>query len=117
MNRVELAEIVESTLVHFQGDRFALHAWVVMPDHVHAVVTPRTKTLAEIVRSWKSFSAHQINKVRGRKGRVWQVESFSHIVRNNADFERFVEYVERNPVEAGLCDASGSWPFSSARFR
>ena len=112
-----LAAIVETALLHFQGERFALHAWVVMPDHVHVIVTPFTHTLSEVLQSWKSFTAHRINQALGRSGTVWQSESFDHIVRSNADYERFVDYVERNPVEAGLCDAPADWPFSSARYR
>ncbi|MCP4903203.1 MAG: transposase [bacterium] len=112
-----LAAIVEAALLHFQEQRYALHAWVVMPDHVHLAVTPYTHTLAEVLRSWKSFASHRINDVLHRSGRVWQSESFDHIVRSNHDYERFVEYVERNPVKANLCSDPADWPFSSARFR
>jgi len=117
MSDPSLAAIVEAALLHFQGERIALHAWVVMPDHVHVVVTPLTHTLAEVIQSWKSFTAHQINRALGQSGRVWQSESFDHIVRSNDDYDRFVGYVDRNPVEAGLCAVPAEWPFSSARFR
>ena len=117
LSRPDLAGIVESSLVHFNEDRFALHAWVVMPDHVHVVVTPWTQTLAQIVKSWKSFSARLVNRARNSGGQVWQPEFFDHIVRSREDYERFVRYVEGNPVEAGLCQDPGAWPFSSARYR
>jgi len=114
----EVASIVESAVQHFQGDRYALSAWCVMPNHVHAVVTPYSgNTLSAILHSWKSYSAHGINKRLQRKGRVWEPESFDHLVRNERAFGQFVEYTENNPAAAGLCDRPEKWPFSSARFR
>lgn len=118
LKQPELAAIVEDALVFFQGERYALSAWVVMPNHVHAVVTPfDERTLSEILQSWKSFTAHEINRKLGRRGRLWQKESFDHLVRNAEGFERFVDYTERNPVAAGLVDRPADWQFSSARYR
>jgi REP element-mobilizing transposase RayT len=89
-----------------------------MPNHVHAVVTPFSGfALPEILHSWKSFTAHKINSVLGKNGRVWEEDSFDHIVRDENAFERFVIYTENNPVKAALCDRPESWAFSSARFR
>ncbi len=114
----ELASIVEKAFLHFQGKRYAISAWCVMPNHVHVVVTPFSGfTLSAILHSWKSFSAHEINSRLGRKGRLWEDETFDHLVRSELDFERFVCYTEMNPVTAGLCDHPAGWPFSSARFR
>ncbi len=113
-----LSRVVEGALLHFQEERYVLSAWCVMPNHVHVVVTPNVdRSLAEILQSWKSYSAHEINRRLGRRGKVWQKESFDHIVRNVAGFEKFVAYTERNPVEAGLVAHSSEWPFSSARHR
>ena len=112
------ASIVENALLHFQGERYALSAWSVMPNHVHVVVTPFAGlTLPKILHSWKSYSAHEINRVLARKGSVWEEESFDHLVRNEQAFEKFVLYTENNPVSAGLCERPEQWPFSSARFR
>ncbi len=114
----DLALIVEDALVHFQNERYMLSAWCVMPNHVHAVVTPYSGFgLSEILHSWKSFSAHRINASVGRKGRVWEKESFDHLVRHARSFEQFVDYTEANPVVAGLCDRPEQWLFSSARYR
>jgi len=113
----EIAEIVEETLLHFQGERYVLSAWCVMPDHVHVVVTPLDgRGLASILHSWKSFSAHRINALLARRGPVWQEESFDHVIRTRDAFRRFVEYVEANPSTAGLCERNEEWPFSSARY-
>lgn len=113
-----VASIVEDSMLHFQGSRYALSAWSVMPNHVHAMVTPYADhTLSGILHSWKSFSAHQINKHLGRTGSVWQKESFDHLVRDENSFQQFVAYTEENPVVAGLCRHPDEWPFSSARFQ
>ena len=112
------ASVVEDALLHFQGERYALSAWSVMPNHVHVVVTPFGGfTLPKILHSWKSYSAHEINRVLARKGSVWEVESFDHLVRDERAFDKFVFYTENNPVNAGLCERPEHWPFSSARFR
>jgi len=112
-----LAGMVEKTLLHFQAERYALSAWCVMPNHVHAVVTPFDgHGLTKILHSWKSYSAHEINRTLRREGSVWQKESFDHVVRNEVAFEKFVDYSELNPVAAGLVDRPEKWQFSSARF-
>jgi REP element-mobilizing transposase RayT len=113
-----LADIVESSLLHFQGRRYALNAWCVMPNHVHVIVTPLGDyALTKILQSWKGFTGNQINRRLNRSGPVWQKESFDHIVRNLNCYERFVSYVERNPVVAGLVSRPSDWQFSSARHR
>ena len=112
------ASVVENALLHFQGERYALSAWSVMPNHVHVVVTPFGGfTLPKILHSWKSYSAHEINRVLARKGSVWEEESFDHLVRDERAFDKFVFYTENNPVSAGLCERPEHWPFSSAKFR
>jgi REP element-mobilizing transposase RayT len=114
----EVASIVEDALLHFQGQRYSLSAWCVMPNHVHVVVTPYPgHVLPDILHSWKSFTAHRINSVLGREGRLWEEEFFDHLVRNERDFEKFVRYTEENPVAAGLCELPEDWPFSSSRYR
>ncbi len=118
LKQPEVARIAESAVLHFQGERYALSAWCVMPNHVHAVVTPfSNRDLSEILHSWKSFSAHEINKQVGGTGKVWQKESFDHLVRDEMGFQQFVVYTEENPVAAGLCRSPQEWPFSSARSR
>jgi len=114
---LEVATIVEETLLHFQGERYLLSAWCVMPDHVHTVVTPLDgRALSAVLQAWKSFSAHRINALLARNGPVWQEESFDHVIRTPEAFRRFVAYVEANPVAASLCEHQEEWPVSSARF-
>ena len=118
LKRPEVAGIVEKSLTHFQGDRYGLHAWVVMPNHVHAVLTPsKDHQLPDILHSWKSFTASRVNRLLGRSGRLWQRESFDHVVRSRESLLKLIHYTEENPVAAGLCRRAEDWPFSSARFR
>jgi REP element-mobilizing transposase RayT len=112
------ASIVESAVRHFHGERYELSAWCVMPNHVHVVATPYAgHELSSILHSWKSYSAHQINKYLNRHGQVWESESFDHLIRNESAFGKLVDYTENNPVVARLCTRPDEWPFSSARFR
>jgi ATP-dependent Clp protease ATP-binding subunit ClpA len=96
--RTELRQLVEAVLKHDDGKLYRLHEFVVMPNHVHVLVTPLGgHSLSEILQAWKSVSAHRLNKALGRKGEFWQKESFDHIVRNEAQFERLVAYIKNNP--------------------
>jgi REP element-mobilizing transposase RayT len=103
MNDPGIAGIVSSTLNHFHGTRYELLAWCVMPNHVHTVASPlQGHTLPEILHSWKSYSAKECNRALGRSGTFWQEESYDHLVRDQEDFRRVVEYTLENPVRAGL---------------
>jgi ATP-dependent Clp protease ATP-binding subunit ClpA len=97
--RPELRQIVEETLVRSDGKDYRLHEFIVMPNHVHVLVTPLGKhTLSEALQEWKSVSAHRINRVLGRSGEFWQKESFDHIVRDADAAEKFARYIRRNPL-------------------
>lgn len=99
----ENAELVSSTLRHFDGERYAFGDFEVMPNHLHVLVTPHgNHELSSILHSWKGFSARAINKRMMRFGSVWQQESFDHIVRSQAHFERFQKYIADNPLKAAL---------------
>ncbi len=103
MNDPRIAELVQSALLFFDGQRYDLVAWAVMPNHVHAVFVPRAKfDLAQILHSWKSYTSNQANGLLNRQGSFWQPEYFDHLIRDAADFERSVRYVLDNPKRAGL---------------
>jgi REP element-mobilizing transposase RayT len=95
-------DIVEGALRFFDGDRYRLGAFAIMPNHVHALVTPQGIALRDICYSWKHWTARQVNVARGASGELWQTESFDHIVRNEEHLTRFYEYVRQNPARAGL---------------
>ncbi|HEY1192001.1 MAG TPA: transposase [Gemmata sp.] len=112
-----IGAMVEAALLFFDCQRYYLHAWVIMPNHVHALFTSAPGwELSAILGSWKSFTAKEANKVLERTGRFWHEDYFDRYVRNAEHFALSVDYIERNPVKAGLCGAAGDWPFGSARF-
>ena len=111
--RPELKKIVEDALRHFDDDRYELGEFVVMPNHVHALVTPLNEhELSAILHSWKSYTATAINKRLGQAGAFWQKESFDHIVRSPASLEKFAQYIRDNPKVAAT---SSRLPSASKR--
>jgi len=103
MHRNDVAGAVAGALRHFEGVRYRLVAWCVMPNHVHAIVEPLAGfELPDILHSWKSFSAKEANRIIGRTGEFWQPEYYDHLIRDAQDFKRQVEYVLTNPARAGL---------------
>ncbi len=82
-----------------------------MPNHVHVVVQPMFgHELSEILHSWKSFSAHEANRVVNRDGEFWQKESYDHIIRDEDDLVRTIRYVRENPIKIGLENWRWVWP-------
>ena len=98
LKRRELSKIVADSLLYFDGDRYHIGDFVVMPNHVHLLVCLFSGTdLLKQCRSWKRFSAGKINKLLGRSGRFWQEESFDHLVRSPAQFCAIQHYIRDNP--------------------
>jgi REP element-mobilizing transposase RayT len=112
MKNGRVAELVTNALRHFEGRRYALAAWCVMPNHVHVVVQPFAgvaggpsmplSELPDILHSWKSFTAKETNALLRRSGDFWQAEYYDHLIRDSADFRHAVRYVLDNPIKAGL---------------
>jgi REP element-mobilizing transposase RayT len=101
--RPEVAAVVASALQTFDGIRYKLFAWCTMPNHVHVVFQPLgDRGLADILHSWKSFTAREAQRKFGINGAFWQREYYDHWVRDEEQFLRAVRYVEQNPARAGL---------------
>ena len=99
------AAVVADALKHFDGQRYRLIAWCVMPNHVHVVVQPLgAHTLESILHSWKSFTASAINKGLSKAGTLWMPESYDHLIRDQADLDHAVKYTWENPENAGWTD-------------
>jgi REP element-mobilizing transposase RayT len=93
---------------------FDLHAYVVMANHVHVLLTPKT-AVARILRGIKRKTAADANQILGRAGQqFWQEESYDHWCRTEREFARTKRYIELNPVKAGLVERPEEWPWSSA---
>ncbi len=103
LKKPEVAKLVADSFRKFDGDRYDLGEWVIMPNHVHLLVTPKAGCkLKEILHSWKSFTAHEICKLNGMDGQVWQHESYDHIVRSPEQLVHFENYIHANPEKAGV---------------
>jgi putative transposase len=113
-----IARLVEDAIMHFDGERYRLLGWCIMPNHVHVVVESADgHSLGAIVRSWKSFIANRANKVLGRSGPFWHRDYFDRFIRDEGHLSRTIDYVENNPVKAGLTSSAADWQWSSARRR
>ena len=93
---------------------YHLHAFVVMPNHVHLLMTPLVAA-SQAMQSLKRFTAREGNRILGLTGQpFWQDESYDRLVRNATEFERIWHYIEMNPVQAGLAATPGEFQWSSA---
>jgi REP element-mobilizing transposase RayT len=100
-----LRRFIVDTMHHFDGQRYELGCYVVMPNHVHVVVRPfddEDNALEYILQSWKRYAAREINASVQRSGSLWQEESFDRIIRDGEHLARVIHYVGSNPRKAGL---------------
>jgi len=109
-----------SDALHFNDDKkYLLHAYCIMPNHVHVLITPfanqtdMSKSLSEITHGWKRITSIRINEILNKQGTLWASESYDHVVRNETEFSRIIAYILNNPVKANLVknwqDWKGSW--------
>jgi len=115
-----VARYVQDSFLHFHGERYHLHAWCIMPNHVHVLLEPLTD-LAAIVQGWKSYTARwvlrrneELAQGTPAAARLWMREYWDRYIRDAGHYQRTVEYIHQNPVKAGLCNAVEDWPWSSA---
>lgn len=96
------------------GERYDLHEWVIMPNHVHLLVTPWCQ-VSWLLQTLKGRSARDANMLLARSGAFWQGESYDRLVRDAEEFRRIGTYIALNPVRAGLAKEpelyrwSGRW--------
>jgi type I restriction enzyme R subunit len=103
LKRPELSQIVANCLLHFDGDRYDLADFVVMPNHVHVLAAfPDEEAMLQQCDSWKHFTATKINRELGASGRFWQQDDFDHLVRSLEQFEYLRRYIAENPHRANL---------------
>ena len=114
LQRPEIAILVRSCLRHGDRSDYDLHAWVIMPNHVHLLLTPHNAVFS-FLRRLKGYSAREANRLLGRTGQpFWQDESYDHCVRSGEEFRRIERYIISNPVQAGLVRSVHEFPWSSA---
>jgi REP element-mobilizing transposase RayT len=109
------ARIVQESLFHDDGIRYSLHAWTVMPNHVHVLLTPvEGVALGTILATLKGVTSTSINRQLSQSGVLWQRDYFDRMIRDEEHFERVRRYIEWNAVKAGLTPDPAKWPWSSA---
>ncbi len=112
-----VALLVENAFIHFDQQRYDLMGWVVMPNHVHVLLAPRQEySLSQIVHSWKSYTAKEINTLLQRTGTLWQREYFDRYIRSEQHYYYALNYIHQNPVKAGLVERAEDWPYSSLKY-
>jgi len=111
-----IARVVADALLYGETVRrfYQLHAWVVMPNHVHTIFQPHV-AMPTIMRWLKGRTGRVANQILGRTGTpFWQDESFDHWIRSAEELRNLIECVEDNPVKAGLVGTKERWRWSSA---
>ena len=113
-----VADVVVEALHYRDGKVYDLAAFCIMPNHVHLICTPLPKEdgayhpLYRILQSLKRHTGRRANQILGRRGAFWQAENYDHVVRDERELERIVEYVIYNPVKAGLTADGVSWAWT-----
>ncbi|MBP3228611.1 MAG: transposase, partial [Bacteroidaceae bacterium] len=110
-----VADMVQQAILRRDGTLYRLIRWCIMPNHVHMLIEPLAGvSLSDIMRSLRSYTAHEANRILNRRGKFWMNEYFDRFIRNAAHFANVVDYIDHNPVRAGLCHSPERWPWSSA---
>ncbi len=110
-----VAEIVAEAMHYRDGKQYDLNAYTIMPNHVHMMMTllPDAPVLFKVMQHLKKNSAIKSNQVLGRTSlEFWEPESYDHIVRDEGEFYRILNYILQNPVKAGFVEAWQDWPFT-----
>jgi putative transposase len=131
LSNLSIAKTVRDALHYWDDRRYKLHRYVIMPNHVHILIEPLEITknddkdgqannlscvyqLSKIMQGLKGYSARKANEILRRKGKFWHDESFDHWIRSQGELEETCEYIDMNPVKAGLCKKPEDWRWSSA---
>jgi REP element-mobilizing transposase RayT len=114
LRRPSVAKMLEETLLRFNEQRYRMCAWVVMPNHVHALVELWDIPMGALLKAWKGASARAINQELGRAGELWQREYWDRYIRDADHYAKARHYIEWNPVKAGLVCEPQNWPHGSA---
>jgi REP element-mobilizing transposase RayT len=113
-----IASLMQDALLYFDGQRYGMLHWAIMPNHIHAMIRVEPGwSLSGIIHSWKSFTAREANKLLRTKGEFWQPDYFDRVMRDDRHYFATADYIENNPVKAGLCQLPEDWKSGSAYAR
>lgn len=115
LSHANVAELVEDAILHSDGKRYVILAWCIMPNHFHTLFVPRVgHSVSDILQTWKSFTSHRANKLLRRQGEFWFPDYFDEFMKTTKQLEATIDYIELNPVTAGLAKCREQWLYSSA---
>ena len=119
LRRPECARIVQDSLLYFDGTRYTLFGWVVMPNHYHVLFQMINNwSMDDVIQSWKTFTTNAIGRiVKGPRElvlKIWHPDFFDRYIRSQRHFDNVLSYIHENPVKAGLVGKPEDWPWSSA---
>lgn len=118
LKREDVARSVMSVLQELSLTVLTLHAWVIMPNHMHVLMTPDPNlSLGVVINRLKGPAARRANVILGRTGTFWARDYFDRYIRADRHFNRCLDYINYNPVRAGLSATAAAWPFGSAHGR
>lgn len=119
----EIAKIVSDAIHYYDGQKYRLDAFCIMSNHVHIVQEPleiepnEFHSLASIIHSVKSFTSNKCNQFLDQTGaKFWQAENYDHVIRNEGEWHRIMNYVLMNPVKAGLVNDWRNWPWTYCKY-
>ena len=112
-NTERWAELLINTLYHYRGSTYLLHEFVIMPDHIHVLMTPLT-SLEKAVQFIKGGFSFRAKKELGSNMEVWQKGFQDHRIRDAGDYAQHIRYIHENPVRKHLCKQAAGYPYSSA---
>ena len=105
-----IANLIAEALRRFDGIKYHLHAWCIMPNHVHMIIEPLSgHPLPRTMRAFKSYTARMANRILKRRGSFWQREYFDHLIRNDERMKNTIDYIWKNSEVAGLQDWKWRW--------
>lgn len=115
LKQAAIAELVLASIEYgVQLQHYQMHCFVIMPNHVHLLLTPLV-SLSKLLGSLKASTARRANVLLRRTGQAfWQDESYDHLIRTGDEFRRIQRYIEHNPVTACLAATPEQYPWSSA---
>src|SRR6266496_2150719 len=110
----QMARLLVDVILQYRDQKkYFLHAFVVMPDHVHLLITPE-ETLERAIQCVKGGFSFRAKRELGYGGEIWQHSFHDHRIRDAAEFENIKTYIHQNPVQRHLVSTPAEYQFCSA---
>jgi putative transposase len=106
--------LLQEVFQHYRGNSYLLHAYVIMPDHFHMIISPQD-SVERALQNIKGGFSFRARRAFDWKHEIWQPGFSDHRIRDIGDWDRHMAYIRHNPVKANLCVSSESFPFLSVQ--